>query len=533
MIEHSDITPKSITNSELRITNAGGAWRTEVPMEDYYYQQRDKIKVYLAKAKEDGTDRDEITRGLRGFVEETIEGFLDYSGKSYDKYLKYLSDEFKELKLSVINCIKKDAIAQRKDSEEGDGEDRQTSPLISRVEEWINSHYEIFFNEVNNRFTGRRIGEPEFEEIKLENLYRNLAKEHLKFAYSDLKIIMRTDFVEKRNPFKLYFEGLGEWDGIDHIGNLTKYVEVVEITHSINERDRFERMFRKMFPRMVACALEVAMNKHCFTLVHEIQSSGKSTFLRWLCPPALMSYYSENIGMSKDDRIGLAENFIINIEELSTMGKHDINETKAMISKETFKERLPYAERTEMLNRRCNFVASTNRIEFLNDETGSVRWVCFQLDRINWAYKKDIDINKVWAQAYHLAMKTNFDFQLSRDEINENEEANRAFFIRTPEMDLISKYYVSGTKEEYMKYKERDAFYQGPIVKFMTATDIKEDLTTRVGTMERLTTIQIGKAMKFIKCERTKLREGNDNVYGYFIRERDGIDKKWVKQPAF
>lgn len=523
--------------------------RNELPIEDYYFAQRDKIKAFLArcqaealrqaqgpkdqaKAKAEAKDQaeEDRRRGLLRLAEETIEGFLRY-GKKFDKYMKYLSEEFKELKPAVLNSIKKDAEAQAKEDNEGEDEG-QGSPLISRVEEWIGSHYEIFFNEVSNRFTGRKIGDPEFEEVKLENLYRELAKKHLKFAYSDLKILMRTDFIEKRNPFKLYFEGLGEWDGIDHIGNLMKYIHVVNITPTIDERKRFEVHFRKLFPRMVACALEMQMNKHCFTLVHEVQSSGKSTFLRWVCPPALMPYYSENIGMSKDDRIGLAENFIINIEELSTMAKHDINELKAMISKETFKERLPYAERTEMLTRRCNFVASTNRIEFLNDETGSVRWVCFQLEKIDWDYKKDVDINKVWAQAFHLVTRTNFEFQLTRDEIQENEEANRAFFIRTPEMDLIAKFYVSATKEEYFRYRERGQYFDGPVVKFMTATDLKEDMTGRIGSMERLTTVQIGKAMKFIRCERVKLRDGNDNVYGYFVKERDGFEK-WGKEAGF
>ena len=115
----------------------------------------------------------------------------------------------------------------------------------------------------------------------------------------------------------------------------------------------------------------------------------------------------------------------------------------------TVKVRLPYGERPELLKRRCNFVASTNRMEFLNDETGSVRWVCFWITKIDHDYSKKIDINKVWAQAYHLFKETNFNYQLTPAEIEENEQANKTFIIRSPEMELIQKFMIPATKEEH------------------------------------------------------------------------------------
>ncbi|MDP2061261.1 MAG: VapE family protein, partial [Flavobacteriaceae bacterium] len=297
-------------------------------------------------------------------------------------YLNELSSEFKIGK-TAFNLALKDA--KKRYEEETSGEiDKDATPLINRVEKYISERYEIFFNIIANKFMYRVVDESEFMELNLDNIYRELKKHHLSYSHSDLKSLFKSDFTTKVNVFKEYFETLPEWDGADIIGRLAEYIKVQDLTKKSNERERFNRMFKKTLVRMVACSLEAGFNKQCFTLVHDKQNSGKSTFLRWLCPPTLADYYSEAVGISKDDLIALTENFIINIDELSTLSKYDINALKSVMSKDRVKVRLPYGERPEMLQRRCNFVASTNRLEFLNDETGSVRWVCFLLNSIDW-----------------------------------------------------------------------------------------------------------------------------------------------------
>jgi len=272
-----------------------------------------------------------------------------------------------------------------------------------------------------------------------------------------------------------------------------------------------------MFVRSVACSLEADFNKQCFTFVHEKQNSGKSTFMRWLCPPQLEDYYTENIGTSKDDLIALTENFIVNIDELSTLSKYDINALKSVMSKHKLKVRLPYGERPEILQRRCNFVASTNRLEFLNDETGSVRWVCFLLERINWSYTSGIDINKVWAQAYHLFKETNYDYQLSPREIDENEEANKTFLIRSPEMELIQKYLVPATKKEFDDDPHDDQFKE---VQFRTATELLTILHEKNRANIKLSVVNVGKSLKMLGFSQDShyIPEMGMSIKGYFIK---------------
>jgi len=479
---------------------------------------------------------------------ETARGFLTEAGEDvnqqaeaiskivnqlilYDNSIKMmlhvdkLAKEFK-IKKGDFNLAIKEAHAKRKSEAENNEE---TSAQVTRVELYIKKRYQIYFNIVANKFMYREHNQVEFKILNEHNIYRELQKAHIRYSMSDLKSLLRSDFVEEKNPFIDYFEKLPAWDGDDHIEKLAGYITVQEPSEFSNEKDRFLRMFKKMFVRSVACSLEVSFNKQCFTLVDEKQNTGKSTFLRWLCPPQLEDYYTENIGTSKDDLIALTENIIINQDELSTLSKFEINALKSVMTKQKVKVRLPYGERPELLHRRCNFVASTNRLEFLNDETGSTRWVCFLLDRIDWCqtpgernYKTDIDINKVWAQAYHLFKETDFNYQLTPAEIEENEKANKTFLIRSPEMELIQKYFTPATKQEYDKQVGNDEIH------FRTATEILTEINQKNMGNIKLNAINVGKSLKILGFKQYPIYK-NDigiSVKGYFAKYKDNENNK-------
>lgn len=92
----------------------------------------------------------------------------------------------------------------------------------------------------------------------------------------------------------------------------------------------------------------------------------------------------------------LSENFIINLDELAIFDKKEINYLKSLLSKDRVKIRRPFATRATSDARRASFFGSTNNNVFLTDETGSVRWLCFEIDSIDFAYIKNVDIDQVW-----------------------------------------------------------------------------------------------------------------------------------------
>lgn len=377
---------------------------------------------------------------------------------------------------------------------------------FEKVENFLTERFEIRDNIVSHAIEFRQKDSQEgFEELNENNIYITLQKNFINFSMAKVVSLLKSDYISKHNPFLDYFENLKEWDENrpDYIERLCTYIPIRE-----SEKKRFQIQFKKMLVRCIACSLIPGVfNKQAFIFVHENQNSGKSTFCRWLCPPTLSNYIAENISTDKDSLISLCENFIINMDELATLNKAEINTLKAMMSKDAVKVRIPFEKRPKLEQRRANFVGSTNKTEFLSDETGSVRWICFELtDRFDFDYKKDIDIDNVWAQAYTL-FKQGFKYELSPEEIADNERANSSYQIITDEQELIHKTYEPADQQT------GQVFYQ--------ATDIKLNLLEKY-PFAKLNTINIGKALKTLgfKKESKRNEKFDYPIKGYYLNFR-------------
>ena len=365
--------------------------------------------------------------------------------------------------------------------------------IFDRTLKYLNSKYSLRFNTISLEFEIKRSLDKKWSSLNLSSLYIELIQSGIDIPMNKLEILVRSHLINQYNPISEYFESLEQWDGDDHIKNLCSYVKT-------NDDKAFLYHMEKWFTRAVLCALEKEkINKHCLVLANTIQNSGKSTYLRFFIPRKLMNYLSEDIGLDKDSRIKLCKNLIINLDELSVLAKADINSLKAFISKTHINERLPYARKAEYLERICSFVGSTNKTDFLTDESGSVRWIIFEvIEKINFNYSKEIDIDKVWAQAYFNAYKREgFNPELTLADISENEKRNERFTQMTLEQEMINKFYEPSDNLE----------------EFKTATEVMMYLSTQ-GI--RLNHLKIGRALSSFKFPRVK--HPQRQIYGYLIR---------------
>ncbi len=359
------------------------------------------------------------------------------------------------------------------------------------VEKYLNEKFDFRYNEVANDVEYKAKNKKEFEILNDSNLYRNLQLNCISFSQNNLTALLRSEFVPIFNPFIEYFGSLPNWDGkIDHILNLCSYIQA-------KDQERFNKHLKKTFVRCVACALGQAFNKHAFILIGG-QSSGKTTLIRWLCPKKLKNYLAENISTDKDSLISLTENFLINLDELAAFQKFEISAFKSMLSKDTIKIRKPYDKKAITSKRRANFFGSTNKDEFLTDETGSIRWLCFEILKINWDYKNEIDINEVWAQAYTL-LKQGFKFELTPEERDENENANSNHQNISIELELVQKYFEPSKKDNENS-------------KPMTATDILLNIKANTTLSNNITVQNIGKALVLLGFKKESERIGESKM---------------------
>lgn len=368
--------------------------------------------------------------------------------------------------------------------------------IIMATLEYLDNMYKFRLNEINHKIECRALKSQQWKELNENNIFIELHKENIRISMASLISLLKSDYVPKYNPFKDFFDNLISWDKIDYIENLAQYVIA-------QDRERFSHHFKKMLVRTVACALdENVFNKQAFVLQQDAQNGGKTSFCRFLIPTALKEYYSESIGTDKDSRIALCENFIINLDELAKLNKNDINELKSVFSSQSEKLRRPYDRRAERLTRRASFIGSTNSQEFLTDETGSVRWLCFRIDKINWDYSKEVDIDKVWAQAYSL-YNNGFEYQLTREEIEENDRINAAHNITTSEMEMIQLYLKPGNEANYDE--------------FWNSTQIMQYLAAKTERAITFKPVLIGKALKILGFEREQKWNGNYQIKGYYV----------------
>ena len=378
----------------------------------------------------------------------------------------------------------------------------QDTPLFVKVERFINSRYDLKYNEVTNEVEYKKKDESFFHVLNENNLFRDLQHNNIKISMANLVTLLRSDYVEIVNPFEDYFYCLQPWKegDRDYMGELSNYV-------TARDQVNFNLHFKKMLIRCVKCALDdTYFNKHALVLVGKQQNTGKSTFIRFLCPPRLKKYFSENISFQeKDNLIGLSENFIINIDELAVLNKIEINALKSYFSREVIKIRHPYDRKPISSPRRASFFGSTNKSEFLSDETGSVRWLCFEIEHIRFEYREEVDIDMVWAQAFAL-YKSNYPYQLTKEDIEQNEQRNQGFQNTSIEIELIQKYYSPGS------WVDGDQFW--------TATDIIEDLLKKTTVRTNMNPVTVGRALSalgFVRGE--KIKPGSKKpFYGYHVK---------------
>lgn len=380
------------------------------------------------------------------------------------------------------------------------------NPLL-KLERYLLAKYHFRYNEVVKEVEYRHInsGErylPLDEERELPEIRIDLARKGFKGYKTHLTDLVRTrSFSPSFHPFQNYFASLPAWKegDTDYIAELCKYIRV-------KDQGWFNLMLKKHLVRIVACGLrKLEFNKHCFVLQSN-QNDGKSFFIRFLCPPLLKEYYKENPPLDhKDSVIALGQNLIINLDELHGFNNADANKVKSLFSQTDVKVRLHYDKKDTLQPRHASFFGTINETEFLNDVTGNVRWLVFEVEEIihdqggEKGYVGRININDVWSQAYGL-MNAGYGHQLNRQEVEEVNKRNRAYEKTFPEKELLETYFTPSSADQPNAY-------------FVTPTDLllAVQYMTRGGI--KLNSVMMGKALKVLGFYRTK-----KHVYGYWVQ---------------
>lgn len=180
----------------------------------------------------------------------------------------------------------------------------------------------------------------------------------------------------------------------NEIAKLLSFVTLTDET----QRDAFAAAFENHLIRAVGCAIGVKINPCCFVLEGK-PNIGKTTFINFLCPP-IVEYSLLNI--SEKDILtydpDLYRYFIINID--GYFKGTEVARIKERLNIATLKVREPFLDnKTKIIRRTASFFGTTYEHEINRNETS---FVVFKIDKINYNYSTEVNIDKVWAQAAQL-----------------------------------------------------------------------------------------------------------------------------------
>lgn len=281
---------------------------------------------------------------------------------------------------------------------------------------------------------------------------------------SEIITALRSDLVPDIHPPRAYLQSLPTTSNdIDWIDLIAKQVSVIggeEANHY------WRQCFKKWFVAMVASWMKDEVVNHTVLVLVGRQGIYKTTWLDHLIPPELRDYSSKlplSGQISKDDRLRLCENVMLNIDELDAICGREMNIVKSLLTSTDVNERAAYGRLKERRVRLASFCASTNNREFLTDITGNRRWLPFEVESIQNPFYTTLPYQLLYAQAKQLVENGYFIYWFEPDEIEVLEQHNEEFRVQEGEEQLLTLLF------------DIPAIGKG---KFMTTAEISEKLVT-------------------------------------------------------
>lgn len=228
---------------------------------------------------------------------------------------------------------------------------------------------------------------------------------------SDYDIKNRNDYfdalknVSMRNKFHPVREMLDsfKWDGKENIKSLLPcYLGVVDSEYSY-------QVMRLQMVGAVARVYEPGC-KFDYTMIFTgPQGLGKSTFLKMMALND--SWFNDSLDSLDSDKAAqsLMGSWIVELAELKSLARTagGVESVKRFLTAVQDKYRVPYERRADIFLRQCVFAGTTNKSDFLQDETGNRRFLIIQTG-VNKPTKSLFvpeaieDMKAAWAQAVHI-----------------------------------------------------------------------------------------------------------------------------------
>ena len=359
-----------------------------------------------------------------------------------------------------------------------------------------------------------------------------VADSSVNISVAEMWTALKSDLVPAVHPLREWLNGLRPWsssepDWIDLVASkvrvkaspesdsledatLQDAAKPLQFRGEENKADRLWRScFKKWFVAMVASWMKDEVVNHTVLVLVGRQGIYKTTWLDRLMPPELRAYSSKlplSGQISKDDRLRLCENGLLNIDELDAICGREMNIVKSLLTSTDVNERAAYGRLKERRVRLASFCASTNNREFLTDITGNRRWLPFEVESIQNPFDDIILYERLYAQAKAYVECGYFAYWFDMDEIEVLEQHNEKFRALENEEELLNVYFAVPAADSMNS-------------KFLTTAEISEKLISAGNIKRPMPLSRLGMILGqhgFIAS-----RQGTPARRGWIVYERD------------
>ena len=352
-----------------------------------------------------------------------------------------------------------------------------------------------------------------------------VAESGVNISTTEMWTAIKSDMVPTVHPLREWLNNLPLYtpDQPDWIDMLAQKVRVKPSGEEAKgDKARGEELWRKCFKKwfvaMVASWMHDDVVNHTVLVLVGRQGIYKTTWLDRLIPPELSAYSSKlplSGQISKDDRLRLCENGMLNIDELDAICGREMNIVKSLLTSTDVNERAAYGRLKERRVRLASFCASTNNREFLTDVTGNRRWLPFEVESIQNPFNDIILYERVYSQAKALVEQGYFSYWFDMDEIAQLEQHNEDFRTQDSEEQLLPILF--------------DVPAEGK-GEFMTTAEISERLVTFGGIKKPMALNRLGTVLSGIGYRSVSRRVGGTKTRGWIVYQRDTGEMNALKR---
>ena len=348
--------------------------------------------------------------------------------------------------------------------------------------------------------------------IYLEENYGVTGKDKIKDA---------KDAVFTRNrvhPIRDYLNGL-TWDGVPRLDTLI--VDYLGAADTVLNR----AMTRKHFAAAVARVMNPGCKYDYCLIITGAEGIGKSTLF------AVMGgeWFNDSL-VTMEGKNGMEQargGWVIELPELGSIKRSDVEQVKAYISRQDDTYRPAYGTVVEKHPRQCIFCGTTNETYFLKGDTGNRR---FWVMAANPDVRKHNDVkadlmaerDQIWAEAVEvwrkgekLYLPKDLEVEARQRQAEYNDEAD------DPMKDMLTAYLEMKLPPEWNTWdlKRRRAYINDPDPLDATGTETRERICIAEFICERLGKDMGDKEYKYIARKVSRMM---DEIPGW---ERMGVSK--------